>query len=139
MAHYTETGRRDRSRGFTLVELAIVTIIISILAVIAIPLYQNSVLRAKETTLKTNLFHMRDAIDQYTADKKIAPQTLDDLVDGGYFRAVPMDPITGQNTTWQVRIDVSPVAANSSETGIVDVHSGSIDLSPTDGTPYNTW
>jgi general secretion pathway protein G len=139
MAHYTETGKKDGARGFTLVELAIVTIIISILAVIAIPLYQNSILRAKETTLKTNLFHLRDAIDQYTADKKIAPQTLEDLVDGGYFRIVPMDPLTGQNTTWQLIIGVSPVAANSSDTGIIDVHSGSIDLSPTDGTPYNTW
>ncbi|HEX4996763.1 MAG TPA: prepilin-type N-terminal cleavage/methylation domain-containing protein [Terriglobia bacterium] len=137
MDHYIETGN-DGRRGFTLVELAIVMIIIMVLASIAIPLYQASVLRSKETVLKANLYHMRDAIDQYTADKKYPPQTLEDLVNEGYFRVVPLDPITGQSTTWQARIDVSPVAANSSDTGIVDVSSGSIDLA-SDGTPYNTW
>jgi general secretion pathway protein G len=137
MAQAIETGRKGR-RGFTLVELVIVMMIMMILAAIAIPLYQSSIYRAKETTLKANLFHMREAIDQYTADKKLSPQTLEDLIDEGYFRYVPYDPITESQNTWQVQIDVSPISADSSQTGIVDVHSGSIDLA-TDGTPYNTW
>ena len=137
MAQDIGTGR-SKGRGFTLVELVIVMMVIMILAAIAIPLYQASIMRAKETTLKANLYHLRDAIDQYTADKKAPPQTLEDLIDQGYFREVPYDPITESQNTWQLQIDISPLSADASQTGIVDVHSGSIDLA-SDGTPYNTW
>jgi general secretion pathway protein G len=109
------------------------------LVAIAIPMYQGSVWRARETTLKANLYHMRDAIDQYTADKKIPPQTLEDLVIAGYFRSVPIDPITGSNSTWVVRVDSTPLSANPQDVGIVDVNSGSIDIATDGVTPYNLW
>jgi general secretion pathway protein G len=82
---------------------------------------------------------MRDAIDQYTADKKIPPQTLEDLVIAGYFRSVPIDPITGSNSTWVVRVDSTPLSANPQDVGIVDVNSGSIDIATDGVTPYNLW
>src|SRR5262249_39840780 len=81
-------------RGFQILELVIVLPIIAILAGIAIPMYQSVVLRSKETVLKNNLHELRMTIDQYTADKKKAPQSLQDLVDGGYYRQIPVDPIT---------------------------------------------
>src|SRR5688572_28484362 len=95
--HGTETGRR---RGFTLLELMIVLTLIAVLVAIAIPIYRTMILRSRESTLKVNLHTLREVIDQYTADKKKAPQTLQDLVDGGYFRkeSLPLDPMTGQRT-----------------------------------------
>src|SRR5215831_18417466 len=84
-----------KKRGYTLIELMIVMAIISILVSIAVPLYQKSLLRTKESLLHNNLFTLRTVIDEYTFDKKKAPQTLEDLVNEGYLRAVPVDPITG--------------------------------------------
>src|SRR5262249_23044474 len=105
MAPSTKTGRR--SRGFTILELMIVLTIIAILTTIAIPMYQSVMLRSKEAVLHSNLRDLREAIDAYTADKKKAPQALNDLVDGGYFRSIPTDPITQSNTTWEVKVDTS--------------------------------
>ncbi len=85
---------RKGERGYTLIELIIVMAIISILVAIAIPQYQKSLMRTKETLLKNNLFTLRTVIDEYTFDKKKAPQDLQDLVNEGYLRAVPLDPIT---------------------------------------------
>src|SRR5258707_1741635 len=83
-----------KKRGFTLIELMIVITIIAILAAIAIPMYQAIILRSKETVLKNNLHELRTTIDQYTADKEKAPQSLQDLVEAGYYREIPIDPIT---------------------------------------------
>jgi general secretion pathway protein G len=116
----------------------IVITIIAILGAIAIPMYRAVVLNAKETVLKDNLRTIRRVIDQYTADKKKAPQTLQDLVDGGYFRELPIDPITNSNSTWETVADTAVASPEQTESGIVDVHSGSPSIS-SEGTPYNTW
>ncbi|MBI4472657.1 MAG: prepilin-type N-terminal cleavage/methylation domain-containing protein [Acidobacteria bacterium] len=134
MARNTKSGKS----GFSLLELMIVLTIISILVTIAIPMYQSVVLRSKETVLKDNLRALRQTIDQYTADKKKAPQTLQDLVDAGYFREIPLDPITDSRDTWETIIDTSVSSPDQTESGIVDVKSGSTAIS-SEGTPYNTW
>jgi general secretion pathway protein G len=116
----------------------IVITIIAILGAISIPMYRAVVLNAKETVLKDNLRTIRRVIDQYTADKKKAPQSLQDLVDGGYFRELPLDPITDSNSTWETVADTAISSPDQLESGIVDIHSGSTAIS-SEGTPYNTW
>ncbi|HWR50186.1 MAG TPA: type II secretion system protein [Bryobacteraceae bacterium] len=131
-------GPRSR-RGFTLIEIMIVMTIVSILVSIAVPMYQKAILRAKESLLKNNLFTMRMVIDEYTYDKQKGPQTLQDLVSEGYLLKVPVDPITGTNTTWQTVMEDAMTSVNQTEPGIFDVHSGSDKTSPLDGTPYADW
>ncbi len=125
-------------KAFTLLEMMIVLTIIAILASISVPMYQAIVLRAKEAVLKDNLHGLRSVIDQYTADKKTAPQSLEDLVDAGYYREIPEDPITESSTTWQLEFGDTALIPDQLETGIVDVHSGSTAIS-TEGTPYSEW
>jgi general secretion pathway protein G len=132
----TRTGRR--SLGFTLIELLIVMSIIVILVSIAIPLYQKSIVRSKESVLRNNLFTLRTVIDEYTYDKQKAPQTLQDLVQEGYLREVPRDPITESNSSWRVVMEDAVQSVNQTEPGIFDVHSGS-DKMGLDGTPYSDW
>src|SRR5437870_13811786 len=116
----------------------IVIAILGILASIAIPMYRSVVLNARETVLRDNLRALRRVIDQYTADKKKAPVALQDLVDAGYFRELPVDPITNSNSTWQPVTDTSVASPEQTETGMVDVHSGSTAIS-TNRKPYNEW
>ena len=119
-------------------ELMIVITIISILAAIAIPMYRTVVLRSKETVLKNNLHELRTTIDQYTADKKKSPQSLQDLVDAGYYREIPKDPITDSRDTWQIVMDTAISSPDQTASGMSDIHSGSTGIS-SEGTPYNTW
>lgn len=132
------TARRRWAAGFTIIELMIVMSIVVILIGIAVPLYQRSVVRAKESILKNNLFTMRTVIDEYTYDKQKAPQTLQDLVSEGYLRDVPMDPMAGNNTSWRIIMEEAMQSVNQTEPGIFDVKSGSDKIS-LDGTPYAEW
>ncbi len=125
-------------RGFTLIEILIVMTIVSIIVSIAVPLYQKSILRAKESVLKNNLFTLRTVIDEYTFDKKKAPQSLDDLVTEGYLRQIPIDPITGSNQTWVVVMEDALTSVDQTEPGIFDVRSGAQGVG-LDGTPYAEW
>jgi general secretion pathway protein G len=130
--------RRKRDRGFTLIELMIVISMILILMSVAIPLYNQSIMRAREAVLRQNLFTMRSVIDQYSMDKQKAPQSLDDLVQAGYLKQIPTDPMTNSKDTWQpVQEDVL-VSVDQNQPGITDVHSGS-EANGSDGTAYNTW
>jgi general secretion pathway protein G len=124
--------------GYTLIEMIIVMAIISILIAIAVPLYQKSLLRTKESLLKNNLFTLRTVIDEYTYDKQKAPQTLEDLVNDGYLRAVPLDPITNSSQTWRVVIEDAVSSVDQAMPGIYDVRSGS-DQKSLEGTPYAEW
>jgi len=128
--------RRGRN-GFTLIELMIVMAIIVILISVAIPFYQKSIMRAKESVLQNNLFAMRSAIDEYSYDKQKAPQQLSDLVSEGYLRDVPKDPITGNNE-WKIIMEDASSSVNSTEPGIFDVRSESPKTSM-EGTPYSDW
>jgi general secretion pathway protein G len=131
------SGQRRRY-GFTLIELMIVMAVIAILVSIAVPIYNRSITRAKESVLRNNLFTMRTVIDEYTYDKQKAPQSLQDLVSEGYLRAIPVDPITGSADTWKPIIEDSLNAVNQTEPGIFDVRSGS-DKTSLEGTPYSEW
>ena len=130
---------RHRSRaGFTLIELMIVMSLIVILASIGLTVYTNSVIRAKESVLKEDLFRMRDAIDQYYADKGKYPVTLDSLVSEKYLRSIPLDPFTNSADTWR-SIQSEPDPTNpTAEPGVYDVRSGS-DQKAIDGTNYADW
>jgi general secretion pathway protein G len=125
-------------RGFTLIELMIVMAIIAVLMSVALPIYNRSIIRAKESVLKNNLFTMRTVIDEYTYDKQKAPQTLNDLVSDGYLRQVPVDPMTNNAESWKTIMEDASNTVNQSEPGIFDVRSGS-DKTSLEGTPYSEW
>lgn len=140
-------GRRVRSRvaalvagdsGFTLIELMVVVALIAVLAGMGVVQYRNSVVRTKEAVLREDLFRMRDAIDQYYADKAKYPASIEALVSDGYLRQVPKDPITNSTETWQT-VPSEPDPANpDSEPGIFDVKSGA-DGTSIDGSRYAEW
>jgi len=130
--------RRAALRGFTFVELMVVVTIIVILVTMAIPIYSRVILRAKEAVLSNNLTTLRTVIDNYTYDKQKAPQSLEDLVNEGYLKRVPDDPMTGNNSSWKVVMEDAAQSVNQSEPGIFDVKSGS-DKMGSNGTPYSEW
>jgi general secretion pathway protein G len=130
--------RSGKRAGYTLIELIIVMAIISVLVSIAVPIYQKSLQRTKETLLKNNLFTLRNVIDEYTVDKQKAPQSLQDLVSEGYLRAVPVDPMTGTDASWRIIMEDAVSMVNQTQPGIFDIRSGS-DQKSLEGTRYSDW
>ncbi|WP_348270124.1 prepilin-type N-terminal cleavage/methylation domain-containing protein [Edaphobacter paludis] len=129
---------RRSEQGFTLLELMIVMVVIGLLAAIAIPSYTNNIRNAREAVLKEDLHTMRTAIDSYTVDKQKAPQSLDDLVQAGYLKTMPVDPFTHRSDTW-VPVEGSDMSTtDQTDSGIDDVHSGAPGAG-SDGTSYSTW
>ncbi len=129
---------RRREQGFTLIELIVVMLIIAILTAIAVPRFTAAIQNAREAALQEDLHVMRDAIDAYTMDKGKAPQSLDDLVQAGYLRAIPTDPMTHSNQTWVTDSSDTLMDVNEEQSGIDDVHSGS-DETGSNGQPYSSW
>jgi general secretion pathway protein G len=130
--------RDKKSRGFTLIELMIVISLILILVSVSVPIYSQSVLRARESVLRQDLFTLRSLISQYTLDKKKAPQSLDDLVQAHYLKFIPNDPMTTK-PDWTVEQEDSTImSVDQQDSGIDDVHSASEGMS-SDGTAYSTW
>jgi general secretion pathway protein G len=129
---------RPAEQGFTLLELMIVMVVIGILAAIAIPSYTSSIRNAKEAVLREDLHTMRSAIDSYTVDKQKAPQSLDDLVQAGYLKVMPVDPFTLRSDTWIPAQEDTLMSLDQTQPGIDDVHSGA-QMTASDGTAYNTW
>ena len=128
---------RRKQRGFTLIEMMIVVSMIIILLSVAVPVYKQSILRARETVLKDDLFTLRKTIDEYTYDKKKAPAALDDLVTDGYLKQIPKDPMTNR-ADWNPTMEADVQDPQDYEIGIADIHSSSDQLS-LDGTAYSSW
>lgn len=128
---------KSGERGFTLIEMVVVISLILVLLSIALPMYNQSILRAKESTLRQDLFTLRHVIQQYTLDKQKAPQSLNDLVQAHYLKFIPKDPMTGRDD-WQVEQEDSILSPDQTQPGIIDVHSAS-NLTASDSTTYSSW
>lgn len=124
------TGRNGS--GFTLIELSVVVAIIGMLYTTVVPLYHSTIQRSKETALKQDLYVFRQTIDAFYKDHGVYPVALDDLVQRGYLRSIPVDPITGRSDTWR------PVPSSPWINDVYDLHSGS-DAASSEGTPYSSW
>jgi general secretion pathway protein G len=138
--HFQSRGKSGSSRGFTLIELMIVVSILLILISIAVPQYRSSVKRARESVLRQDLFTMRSVISQYTLDKQKMPQSGDDLVQAGYLKQIPTDPITSQsNWNWHTADEGTIMSPDEQDQGGVDdVYSSSNDIG-SDGVAYSQY
>jgi general secretion pathway protein G len=128
---------RDQT-GFSLLELIIVMAVLGILVAYAIPAYQDATLRAKEAVLKEDLQRLREALEEHLVDKGVYPEALEDLVEFGYLRQIPVDPITGSDETWEVEMAPWMMVDQGQPAGIWNVYSGSEEVS-LDGSPYREW
>ena len=129
--------KAGRGAGFTLLEMMIVIVIMGILMSIALPIYNQSLVKSREAVLRQDLFTLRSLISQYTLDKQKAPQSLDDLVQGGYLKTIPKDPMTNE-ANWEVVQEEILLTVDQQDPGINDVHSAS-SATATDGTAYSSW
>ena len=132
--------RREKpaEAGFTLIELMVVMLIIGVLMAIAVPNYISAVKASREAVLREDLHVLRNAIDSFTMDKQKAPQSLQELVEGGYLKTIPVDPMTRSSESWVTDQSDSLHSIDQSEPGIDDVHSGDQEVGG-DGQPYSTW
>jgi len=129
--------KAGRGAGFTLLEMMIVIVIMGILMSIALPIYNQSLVKSREAVLRQDLFTLRSLISQYTLDKQKAPQSLDDLAQGGYLKVIPKDPMTNE-ANWEVVQEEVLLTVDQQDPGISDVHSAS-SATATDGTAYSSW
>jgi general secretion pathway protein G len=129
---------QKQDAGFTLIELMIVMAIVGVLAVVAVPSFVGAIRQAREAVLKEDLHVLRSAIDSYTMDKQKAPQTLNDLIQDGYLKEIPIDPMTRSKDTWVTDTSSTLYSVDQTDSGIDDVHSGSQETG-TDGQPYSSW
>ena len=129
--------KTERSFGFTLLEMMIVMVIMGVLLSIALPIYNQSIVRARESVLRNDLFELNKLIAQYTLDKQKAPQSLDDLKQAGYIKEIPKDPMTNE-ANWEVIQEDVLLTVDQQDPGITGVHSASSAIS-SDGTAYSTW
>ena len=129
--------RTGRNSGFTMLEMMIVMIIMGILLSIALPIYSQAIVRAREAVLRNDLFELRKLISQYTLDKQKAPQSLEDLVQGGYLKEIPKDPMTHE-ANWEPKQEEVLLSVDQQDAGIDDVHSASNAMS-SQGDAYSTW
>jgi general secretion pathway protein G len=132
------SNRRTQSDGFTLIELMIVIAIMGILLTLAIPSFVGAIKHAREAALKEDLQTIRTALDTYPMDKQKGPQSLDDLVQSGYLREIPEDPMTRSRDTWVTDTSDAMYSLDETDPGITDVHSGSSETG-SDGQPYSSW
>jgi|SRR5208337_4683800 len=132
------TTCRNRPEAFSLLEMMLVVTLILIVVSIAAPIYQTCPLRTREAVLRDHLFSLRSLIERFTLDNGRAPLRLEELVEKGYLGRLPTDPFTGSNETWQEMKEDAPLCPKQTSLGIVDVHSGSDELS-LEGTPYTSW
>ena len=136
-----EKTNKNRGRGFTLIEILIVFALVGLLVGLGLPQYKYATKRAREATLKADLYEMRMLINQYYTDKGKYPLSLQTLVDEAYLYRIPIDPFTGSSETWievQQTLTEDEMMMPEIEVGIVDVLSGSNEKA-IDGTPYNSW
>src|SRR5580704_13807731 len=126
--------RTGRNSGFTMLEMMIM---MGILLSIALPIYSQAIVRAREAVLRNDLFELRKLISQYTLDKQKAPQSLEDLVQAGYLKEIPKDPMTHE-ANWEPKQEDVLLSVDQQDPGIDDVHSASNAMS-SDGTAYSTW
>jgi general secretion pathway protein G len=133
-----DTKSAERPEGFSLLEMMMVVTLILVVTSIATPIYQTCVVRAREAVLRDDLFTLRALIDRFTLDNGRTPTRLEEFVEKGYLGRLPTDPFTGSNETWQVEQEDAPVSTEQTSPGIVDVHSGSNELS-LEGTAYSSW
>jgi general secretion pathway protein G len=131
-------GNKRQDAGFTLVELMIVMAIIGVLATLAVPSFVGALRQAREAVLKEDLHVLRTAIDSYTADKQKAPQAIQDLIQDGYIKSIPEDPMTHSKETWVTNSSDMLSSIDQTDPGIDDIHSGSQDVG-SDGQPYSAW